>query len=98
MRSDFFDKLCCPFDKADLNLKVFEEEGEEIREGLMTCTECGRYFPVIYGIPIMSPDEYRQHELEAPILKRWGLQLQVHDDGGFRLKAIQPGGMSSSGS
>lgn len=75
MRKGFFDKLCCPFDKQDLRLEVFKEEDEEIREGLMTCTHCERYFPVIHGIPIMTPDEYRQHKLEAPILERWGFQV-----------------------
>lgn len=75
MRKGFFKKLCCPFDKSDLDLKIFKEREEEIVEGLMSCTQCNRYFPIIYGIPIMTPDEYRQHQLEAPILKKWGLQL-----------------------
>lgn len=75
MRKGFFDKLCCPFDKSDLKLEVFKEERDEIFEGLMSCTKCERYFPIIYGIPIMTPDEYRQRQLEAPILKRWGFQL-----------------------
>lgn len=85
MRSEFFKKLCCPFDKGDLNLKVFKENDGEIMEGLMSCTVCDRYFPIIYGIPIMTPDEYRQHQLEAPVLKRWGLQLDDNKEQ-FRLE------------
>lgn len=75
MRLEFYKKLCCPFDKKELKLEVFKEEEGEIKEALITCSHCSRYYPVIYGIPIMSPDEYRQPELEAPILKRWGCQI-----------------------
>lgn len=61
----------------DLDIKIFSrhEEGEII-EALMTCPECKRYFPVIYGIPIMTPDEFREKALEEPSLKKWGLRLK----------------------
>lgn len=85
MRKGFFEKLCCPFDKSDLRLEIIKETDEEITEGLMTCTECNRYFPIIYGIPIMTPDEYRQHALEAPILQRWDRQLAGADNTTFQL-------------
>ncbi len=75
MKYEFFKKLCCPFDKNELELEIFKEDKDEIKEALITCTDCQRYYPVIFGIPIMSPDEYRQPELEAPILNRWGYQI-----------------------
>ncbi|WP_421893830.1 Trm112 family protein [Marinoscillum sp.] len=75
MKKSFFKKLCCPFDKSDLEISVIREADQEILEGLMTCTTCARYYPIIHGIPIMSPDEYRQPALEAPILQRWGLEI-----------------------
>jgi uncharacterized protein YbaR (Trm112 family) len=73
MRKDFLNKLCCPMDKADLKTQVFlqDEEGHII-EALMTCPKCKRYYPVIYGIPIMTPDEFREKALEEPLLKKWG--------------------------
>ena len=74
MKIDFLKKLCCPFDKADLSLQVFQLQEDEIKEGILTCTLCKRYFPIIQGIPIMSPDEYREKSLELPILERWGIQ------------------------
>lgn len=74
MKKAFFKKLCCPFDKSDLEIKVIKEGSQEILEGLMTCTSCGRYYPIVHGIPIMSPDEYREPALETPILERWGLE------------------------
>lgn len=87
MNRKLLDKLCCPFDKNDLNLEVFQEtEDQQIIEGILTCTSCNRYFPIIYGIPIMTPDEYREKSLELPSLKRWGLEMAA-DQQSFQLAA-----------
>ena len=59
MKTSLIKKLACPFDKKDLDLKIIRQEGDTIVEGIFTCTHCKRYYPIIYGIPIMSPDEYR---------------------------------------
>ncbi len=83
MKASLMNKLCCPFDKHDLDLKVFvkNEEGD-ILEGLLTCGKCKRYFPIIYGIPVMTPDEYREKALEQPVVRRW---LPDHQSKGFLL-------------
>jgi uncharacterized protein YbaR (Trm112 family) len=75
MKLSFFEKLVCPFDKQDLILKIFKHDDDKIIEGLMTCQTCKRYYPIVQGIPIMSPDEYREKQLELPILKKWGEKL-----------------------
>ncbi len=76
MRKQLLEKLCCPFDKGELEVTIFtEDDNDRIYEGLLTCKICNRYYPIIYGIPIMSPDEYRELKLEAPILERWGLSI-----------------------
>lgn len=72
MKLPFLNKLCCPFDKHDLSIKIFKQEQEDILEGILTCSHCQRYYPIVHGIPIMSPDEYRQSELEIPLLAKWG--------------------------
>lgn len=66
-------------DKSDLEMHVFhiDVDEDEILEALLTCPHCNRYYPVIYGIPIMTPDEYREKSLEAPILERWGLEPET---------------------
>ncbi len=80
MKESFAEKLCCPIDKHDLNMRVFvKHENGEIIEALLTCPECKRYFPVVYGIPIMTPDEYRDKAIEGPTLKKWGLNLESGD-------------------
>jgi len=58
-------KLCCPFDKGDLKLEIIEQTlDKDIRMGSLICTSCRRYYPIISGIPIMNPDEYRDIEIE----------------------------------
>lgn len=88
MRIELFDKLCCPFDQSELTLEIIKEQDGEIIEGIMTCPTCGRYYPIIYGIPIMSPDEYREKSMELPMLERWGLQI-AEDDSKFELASSE---------
>jgi uncharacterized protein YbaR (Trm112 family) len=77
MTKSLLQKLCCPVDKHELEVTIITEtEDDEVLEALMTCPACERYFPVIYGIPVMIPDEYRDESLEAPELKKWGYKLQ----------------------
>jgi uncharacterized protein YbaR (Trm112 family) len=52
MKTSLLQKLACPFDKKDLDLKIIRQEGDSILEGIFTCTHCNRYSPIIYGIPI----------------------------------------------
>lgn len=80
MTESLLEKLCCPMDKHDLEVNIFtKDENGEILEALMTCPRCNRYFPVIYGIPILIPDEYRDDALEEPLLEKWGFSLEKGD-------------------
>jgi len=70
-------KLCCPFDKADLSLQIVTQDiNQKILEGILTCSTCSRYYPIVKGIPIMNPDEYREYALEKPLLEKWSCQLE----------------------
>lgn len=76
MKASLAEKLCCPIDKQDLEMKILMQNDDgEIIEALLSCPECKRYYPVIYGVPIMTPDEYRDKSIEAPTLKRWSKLL-----------------------
>jgi uncharacterized protein YbaR (Trm112 family) len=86
MRQSTIDKLCCPFDKADLELQVIAKDlDENIIEGILTCKTCNRYYPIVKGVPIMSPDEYREQQLEQPMLENWKEHLQDKQVESFRL-------------
>lgn len=82
------DKLCCPFDNHDLDLKIVTmDENTFVLEGILSCKECRRIYPIISGIPIMTPDEFRELSLEKPHLDEWQrfIDGNMMDDK-FRLK------------
>lgn len=75
MRMKTINKLCCPFDKADLQLKIFVKDTNlNVLEGILSCSACQRNYPIVHGVPIMSPDEYRQIKLEQPIIENWKIE------------------------
>lgn len=79
-------KLCCPFDKGELGLQVILQDVEKnIIEGLLTCNQCNRYYPIIRGIPIMNPDEFREFKLEQPLIDSWEKKLQGEELVNFQL-------------
>ncbi|MBK6263917.1 hypothetical protein JKA74_02615 [Marivirga sp. S37H4] len=86
MRLSTINKLCCPFDKADLALTTITQDvNENILEGFLTCSKCNRIYPFVKGIPIMSPDEYREFKLEKPLLDKWESYLNGQTVENFRL-------------
>ena len=90
MKKTLLKKLCCPQDKHDLHIDIFrEDETGEVMEGLMVCPECRRYYPIIFSIPIMTPDEYRQKALEAPVMERWGIELPEQGKQEFYLESYK---------
>ena len=51
--------LVCPSCQKNLTLKVKEREGEEIREGVLTCPRCRRRYPIVNFIPrFVRADKY----------------------------------------
>lgn len=73
MKISTIEKLCCSFDKSELELTIIARDIEDnIIEGILCCNNCRRIYPIVSGIPIMSPDEYREQRLEQPLLERWG--------------------------
>lgn len=63
-------KICCPFDKADLTLYTIEKNIEDKTIfGYLNCTNCQRIYPIISGVPIMTPDEYRDKTFEENLYK-----------------------------
>ena len=71
-------KLCCPFDKQDLQLQTLAQDlDQNVIEGILSCNTCQRKYPIVYGVPIMAPDEYRQVVLEQPVVDRWKLEYNI---------------------
>lgn len=92
MRISTIAKLCCPFDKEDLELTSISKDLDgKIIEGFLSCKKCQRIYPMIKGIPIMNPDEYREFKLEAPLIGKWSEHLKGKKMENFRLVADDTG-------
>lgn len=88
MRIETIHKLCCPFDKSDLTLSIItKNEQNNILEGMLSCADCQRVYPIVTGIPIMNPDEFRDFDRERPMLEKWEQLLESAQ--GEDIKVIQ---------
>jgi len=86
MRIETINKLCCPFDKSDLTLNIItRDEQDNILEGILSCATCKRVYPIVSGIPIMSPDEYRDYKFEQPLLDKWEKILNQNETKEFKI-------------
>ncbi|HEY8689366.1 MAG TPA: Trm112 family protein [Chitinophagaceae bacterium] len=86
MTPETIKKLCCSFDKTDLQLTIISQTIDgNIEEGYFVCNKCNRLYPIVKGIPIMSPDEYREFKLEQSLLNRWQQYLKGMTVENFRL-------------
>lgn len=86
MKISTIHKLCCPFDKGAIALTIFIQDLQEnVLEGYLDCKQCNRVYPIIKGIPIMNPDEYREITLEQPLLEKWKAHFNGKEIVNFRL-------------
>lgn len=46
-----------------------------IKDGVLFCSRCSRFFPIIDEIPIMLPDELREREKDLQFLLEWENKL-----------------------
>lgn len=78
MRRSMLDILACPIDKY-YPLELIEIDIAEdkiinenvIKEGLLFCSQCSRFYPIIEEIPVMLPDELRDKEKDIQFLQKW---------------------------
>ena len=76
MQRKVLDILACPIDKHHpLRLVELRAEGDSIVDGLLTCPECGRYYPIVDEIPVMLPDEMRNKKTDLEFLRKWGQSI-----------------------
>ena len=71
MNKTMMDILACPIDKNHpLELHEIDEKNNVVLEGVIFCSKCSRFYPIIEEIPIMLPDELRDKKLEIEFLKK----------------------------
>jgi uncharacterized protein YbaR (Trm112 family) len=57
MKKELMQILACPVCKGDLELRVDEEEREEIVTGSLYCPKCNYSYPIRETIPNLLPPE-----------------------------------------
>jgi uncharacterized protein YbaR (Trm112 family) len=71
LKKKLMEILACPIDKAyPLELHVFEER-DEIVSGIIICSKCNRWYPIIDEIPHMLPDDLREEKEDVAFLRKW---------------------------
>jgi len=58
MKEKILNLIVCPICKKDLNVKIFDKNNGEIKEGILIC-DCGQFFPVTNYIPRMLTGDLR---------------------------------------
>ena len=78
MRRSMLDILACPIDKfyplelIEIDTTIDTTINETvIKEGVLFCSQCSRFYPIIEEIPVMLPDELRDKEKDIEFLKKW---------------------------
>ena len=72
------DILACPIDKH-YPLELIQIDASEdtnvkelvIKEGVLFCSDCSRFYPIIEEIPVMLPDDLRDKEKDIQFLQKW---------------------------
>ena len=68
--------LACPIDKHyPLEMLEFNVQGDIIVDGVLICSQCGRYYPIVDQIPEMLPDELRSRKEDLSFLEKWSAKL-----------------------
>ena len=59
MKRDLMEILACPVCKGPLELKVEEENQDEIVRGALLCAHCSETYPIVDTIPNLLPPQLR---------------------------------------
>lgn len=59
MKLDLMEILACPMCKGPLELKVEEQENDEVVTGSLVCPACNESYPITERIPNLLPPALR---------------------------------------
>ena len=59
MKKDLMNILACPVCKGSLELRVDEEDEEEVIKGALLCGKCDESYPIEDSIPNLLPPQLR---------------------------------------
>ena len=72
MKREILDILACPIDKYyPLELIEINSRDDVVIDGVLLCSNCNRFYPIIDEIPIMLPDNLRNQDEDIKFLLKW---------------------------
>ena len=78
MQRTLLDILACPMDKHyPLQMIELNTSGDKVIDGVLSCEQCKRFYPIIDEIPVMLPDELRNRKEDLDFLTKWRSKLPV---------------------
>lgn len=76
MQRRLLDILACPIDKHyPLQMIELNASGDKVMDGVLSCDQCKRFYPIIDEIPVMLPDELRNKKEDLEFLSKWRAKL-----------------------
>jgi uncharacterized protein YbaR (Trm112 family) len=88
MKKSMLDILACPIDKHyplelfEINIKKDNYNNDDynnsnivVTEGILFCTKCSRFYPIVDEIPVMLPDELREKQTDIDFLHQWNEKI-----------------------
>jgi uncharacterized protein YbaR (Trm112 family) len=76
MQRRLLDILACPIDKHyPLQMIELNASGDKVVDGVLSCDQCKRFYPIIDEIPMMLPDELRNKKEDIDFLVKWRSRL-----------------------
>ena len=60
LKKDLMEILVCPVCKGELELRVQEEDGDEVVTGSLFCAACNESYPIEDTIPNLLPPDLRR--------------------------------------
>ena len=74
MKTSLLQYLCCPICRNELTC-IEHNPTAEIKQGILVCGECGRWYPVLDFIPELLPDNLRDWDREIAFLEVFSGQI-----------------------
>lgn len=72
MKREILDILACPIDKYyPLELIEINSRDDVVIDGVLLCSNCNRFYPIIDEIPVMLPDKLRNQDEDIKFLLKW---------------------------
>jgi uncharacterized protein YbaR (Trm112 family) len=72
LKRKLLDILACPIDKHyPLELFDLKAEADLIVDGVLVCSSCNRFYPIIDEIPVMLPDDLRNRNEDLEFLTKY---------------------------